>query len=78
MWVIQASTNKPLELQIPSAPRVEILTWESPRSVLLQARKVYGEAGAYPSGLVTLVRCHADTGACERVAESPTGHAVLP
>jgi hypothetical protein len=78
IWVRTTTSPIPVELDVPRNPTASIVAWESSDAVIVEARQPFGRKGDYPPGLVQLLRCSATTGACERVADSPTGSAVLP
>lgn len=68
-------TEKRVRFDLPEGSAYRVLTWESPDAVILAQR----DPDEPPArSLLGLVRCHADSGDCESVADGPTERAVLP
>ncbi|MFY9915938.1 MAG: hypothetical protein WAK18_14805 [Nocardioidaceae bacterium] len=79
LWVVDTGSQRRTALELPAEAQFSPVAWESANVVLLQARQQQAGALHVPDGrLMSLVRCRADTGGCERVATGPTGNAVLP
>lgn len=79
VWVDHLD-GRPTRLLLPEDRTFALVGWESPTSVVLQARDPSDGSGAAggPPGPVALVRCRADTGACERTADEVSGDVMLP
>lgn len=73
--VVHVETDRRVRLDLPGGARHQVLTWESSDAVILSLR---GRGGQAEASLQGLVRCHADTGECESVADGPTEGAALP
>jgi hypothetical protein len=67
-----------VELLVPTDELLELVAWESPTAVVLQARRPYGDPDVDRPGFVGLLRCDTTTGACERVADGPPRGSRLP